>query len=298
MIAHVAEAGEDRGRVVLRLDAGSQPSPVSIAAAVRVAQAFQSGIETLMIADRQIYDLMAFPFAVEVSRSGVTRKLTAETLDREVMTAAAALNRMVRASAAGAGIQVRHRIVRDDPVLAVARTCADLGPWNIVALAEQFTAGHAAAVRALFDTVTGATGIVVAGPRVRNAAGPLLVAIEDMDHLPPMLRAAERIAGLTRDEIKLMLINEDPRELDWMEDQARLVLGETGRVGLEPSHPARSASEVAERLRRLKGGFLIAQFGGMVVPGAIDDLDGNAAGRIADLKPLLAALECPVLLVR
>ena len=290
MIAHVAETGEDRGRVVLRLDVGSQPSTHSIAAAVRVAQAFQSGIESLVIADRQLYELVAFPFAVEVSRSGQTQKLTAEALDRDVVTAAGGLNRVVRVQAARAGVHVRERVVRDEPVLAVARTCAELGPWNVVALAEPFTAGHASIVRSLFDTVHGATGIVVTGPKVRNRPGPLLVAIEDMDRLPPMLRAAERIADVTRDEVKLLLISEDPRELDWMEDQARLVLGEMGRVSLEPSVPARSSAEVAERLRRLCGGFLIAQFGGVVVPGSSE--------RSGDLGPLLAALECPMLLVR
>ncbi|PPD29514.1 MAG: hypothetical protein CTY20_06365 [Hyphomicrobium sp.] len=290
MIAHVAEAGEERGRVVLRYDVGSLPSTMSIAAAVRVAQAFQSGIESLVIADRQLYELVAFPFAAEVSRAGRTTRLSIEALERDIVTAAGGLNRVVGKLAAQAGVNVRKRLVRDEPLLAVARTCAELGPWNVVALAEPLAAGHPPALRALFDMVHGATGIVVAGPKGRNRAGPVLVAIEDLDRLPPMLRAAERIADVTRDEVKLLLIGEDPRELDWMEDQARLVLGEMGRVSLEPSVPARSSAEIAERLRRLCGGFLIAQFGGVVVPGSSE--------RTGDLGPLLAALECPMLLVR
>ena len=47
-----------------------------------------------------------------------------------------------------------------------------------------------------------------------------------------------------------------------------------------------AAEAVAETLRRLKGGFVISQFGGLVVP---------AEG---DLKALAAALDCPLLLVR
>jgi hypothetical protein len=43
---------------------------------------------------------------------------------------------------------------------------------------------------------------------------------------------------------------------------------------------------MAETLRRLRGGMVVCQFGGLVVP---------AEG---DLRPLAAALECPLFLVR
>lgn len=286
MIAHVAEAGEDRGRVVLRLDPASQPSRIALEAAVRVAQAFQSDIESLIVADQQLFELTSFSFVSEVSRAGRVQPLSADTLLRDITVAAGALGRAVREVAARSGVRVRERVVRDEPVRAVARTCAELGPWNVVALAEPFTPAHSAAIRQLFDSVLGATGIVVAGPRAARLSGPVLVAIEEIDRLPPMLRAAERLADVARSEIRLILVHDDPRELGWMEDQARLVLGESSRVRLEPSRPARDAAEVAERLRRLGGGFLIAQFGGLVVP------------EPGDLKPLACALECPLLLVR
>ncbi|MEQ1712573.1 MAG: hypothetical protein ABL908_14395 [Hyphomicrobium sp.] len=286
MIAHVAEAGEDRGRVVLRLDPASRPNRIALEAAVRVAQAFQSEIESLVVADEQLFELAAFSFACEVSRSGRVQPLSADNLHRDIGIAAGALGRAVREVAAKAGVRVHERVVRDEPVRAVARTCAELGPWNVVALAESFTAHHAAIIRQLFDAVLGATGIVVTGPRAVRLTGPILVAIEEIDRLPPMLRAAERLAAVTRAEVKLLIVSDDPRELQWMEDQARLVLGGASRVRLEPSRPARDAAEVAERLRRLGGGFLIAQYGGVVVPDA------------GDLKPLAFAMECPLLLVR
>lgn len=286
MIAHVAEAGEDRGRVVLRLDPASRPSTIALEAAVRVAQAFQSEIESLVVADQQLFELASFPFACEVSRSGQVQPLSAEGLQRDIGIAAGALGRAVRQVAARAGVKVRERLVRDEPVRAVARTCAELGPWNVVALAEPFTAGHSSAIRQLFDTVHGATGIVIAGPKADRMTGPILVAIEEIDRLPPMLRAAERLAAVSRAEIRLLIVHDEPREIQWMEDQARLVLGELSRVRLEPTRPARGSAEIAERLRRLGGGFLIAQFGGIVVP---------AAG---DLRPLSSTLQCPLLLVR
>ena len=181
---------------------------------------------------------------------------------------------------------MRERLIRDEPVRAVSRTCAELGPWNVVALAEPFTGQHAAAIAQLFESVIAATGIVMTGPRAARMTGPVVVAVEEIDRLPPMLRAAERLAAVSRAEIRLLIVHDDQRELEWMEDQARLVLSEFQRVRLEPSRPVRGSGEIAERLRRIGGGFLIAQFGRLVVP---------AAG---DLKPLSSALECPMLLVR
>ena len=73
MIAHVAEAGEGRGRVVLHLTHAA-PSPVAIEAAVRVARAFQSEIESLFVEDAALLDIAAFPFACEISLSGRQRR--------------------------------------------------------------------------------------------------------------------------------------------------------------------------------------------------------------------------------
>lgn len=286
MIAHVAEAGEDRGRVVLGLDASLQPSASAIAAAIRVAQAFQSDIESLIVADRQLFELSAFAFAREIRLSGSARALSQEVIDHDLNLAAAAISRQVRRAAAGAGVGARQRVVSDEFVHAVARTCADLGPWNVVALGEPCTAGHAARIRALFDRVVAATGIVVTAHDAARASGPVIVAIEQVEGLPPMLRAAERLAASTRADVRLLLVRTDAGELDWMEDQARLVLGASGRARLEPSVPARDPAEVAERLRRMGGVFLVAQFGGLTVP----------ADR--DMRPLLAGLGCPILLVR
>ena len=69
MIAHVAEMGEDRGRVVLHLRSG-RPSTVALEAAVRVARAFGSEIESLFVEDEQLFDCAAYGFVREVSLSG------------------------------------------------------------------------------------------------------------------------------------------------------------------------------------------------------------------------------------
>ena len=93
MIAHVAEAGEDRGRVVLRLDPAVRPSRAALEAAVRVAQAFQSEIESLVVADQQLFEIAAFPFACQISRSGKVQPLSADALQRDIVLAPEALAR-------------------------------------------------------------------------------------------------------------------------------------------------------------------------------------------------------------
>jgi hypothetical protein len=67
-----------------------------------------------------------------------------------------------------------------------------------------------------------------------------------------------------------------------MEGEARLVVEAREDVRIERASVARGESAViAEALRRLRGGFVICQFGGLVVP---DE---------GDLKPLASVLECP-----
>ncbi len=85
----------------------------------------------------------------------------------------------------------------------------------------------------------------------------------------------------------LLLIAPDDERLACMEGQARLVVEAREDVRIETAEVAHGeAAVVAEALRRLRGGFVICQFGGLVVP---DE---------GDLKPLASVLECPLFLVR
>ena len=102
-----------------------------------------------------------------------------------------------------------------------------------------------------------------------------------------MLRTAERLAALEGTEIILLLIATDEERLQQMDGEARLVMEARDDVDIKWAEVARGeAAVIAETLRRLKGGFVICQFGGLVVPDA------------GDLRPLASALECPLLLVR
>ena len=287
MIPHVAEAGESRGRVVLQLCSG-HPSPVALEAAIRVAQAFQSGIESLCIENRQLIELAGFPFAREISLTGRhSRSICSQDIEQEFRHAFAAVQRRIATLAKMAEVPVRQRVVRDEPIAALAATCSECGPWNVVALAEPFGSLGSGSLRHLFASVADTTGLVIVGPKARRTSGPVIVAVEDLDRLPSMLRAAERLSSVTGGELVVLLIADDHEHLHWMESQALLLLSDRPDVRLLKAGFARGASAaVAETLRKLRGGFVISQFGGLVVP---ED---------EDMRPLAAALECPLFLVR
>lgn len=287
MIAHVAEAGEARGRVVLRFCAGA-PSDAAIRAAVRIAEAFQSEIESLYVEDSQLLDLASFPFATEVSLNGrQRRRLSQQSVRMGFSAMFAAARRQVEAAARDAEVRLSQRVVRDEPVQALAAACAQTGPWNVVALAEAFTIGSCGSIEELFETVPDTTGVILAGPNSRRTTGPVVVAVEDIERFPGMLRAAERLAALSETTIVLLMIGESEEELYRLDGEVRLIIGERDDVSIVPAVIARGEAAVAaEAIRRLKGGFLIAHFGASAVP------------RRGGLRPLVAALECPLFLVR
>jgi hypothetical protein len=288
MIAHVAEAGEQRGRVVLHLSS-CQPNRYAVEAAIRVAQAFQSEIESVFVEDLQLFDLARFSFASEISFDGRRRRaLSPDVLEEQLKLNASAFGRQIARLAKGADVPLRQTVVRGEPVAVLTRACEDSGPWNVVVLSEPLTAGNEPMVNQLLASVVGATGIIVAGPRAKRTAGPVVAAIEDLSHLEPMLRAAQRLLSVTGDAgVILLLVTENPEEGALMEDQARLVLGPEVAARIMVANATHgTAIELAEIVRRLHGGFLLAQMGGILVPA-----DGS-------LEHLAGALESPLFLVR
>jgi hypothetical protein len=287
MIAHVAQAGEDRGRVVLHLRS-SRPSAIALEAAVRIARAFQSEIESVFVQDEQLMDCADYGFVRETSLTGrQQRRMTRDAVARDMHLAAVGARRQIEALARRAEVPLRSRVVRDEPLRALSIACAETGPWNVVALAEPFSGGASGMLKQLLVEIAGATGLVLVGPQARRTTGPAIVAIEDIDHLPPMLKAGERLAALDGSEVILLLVASDEERLQWMDGQARLFVEARDDVRIASAEVHHGeAAVIAETLRRMQGGFVIGQFGGLVVPD-----EGN-------LRPLSAALECPLFLVR
>ncbi|NJO23494.1 MAG: hypothetical protein HC868_11845 [Sphingomonadales bacterium] len=287
MIAHVAQTGEDRGRVVLHLRS-SHPSTIAVEAALRVARAFGSDLESLFVEDEQLFDCAAYGFVREVSLSGQqSRAMSLDAMMRDLYLTAQGARRQVEALARKAEVPLRCRVVRDEPLRALSIACAETGPWNVVALGEPFTGGNGAMLKQLLAEVSGSTGLITVGPKAQRVTGSIVVAVEDTAQLPDLLRTAERLAALDEAEIVLLLVARDEEQLDQMDGEARLVVEARQDVRIQSAAVARGeAAVIAETLRQLRGGIVICQFGGLVVP------DGG------DLRPLASALECPLFIVR
>lgn len=288
MITHVAQADEQRGRVVLWLGASGEPQDTAVEAALCLAQAFQSEIESLFIEDRQLFDLAELPFAREISLSGRrSRVLSANDLARDIQSHASAVQRRVMARARAADVTAKTRVVRAEPVTALAQACAENGPWNVVTVGSPIRRGVETGLAELFEAVHATTGIVVAGPKARRTHGPVIAVVEELERVVPMMRAAERIATATGGDTRIWLLVHDQSQQDWIEGQIRLALGAYAAIKLEVvDMTTRSAQDVARMMQREGAGFVIARFGGRLAP------------EEADVVPLAETLEGPLFLVR
>jgi hypothetical protein len=173
-------------------------------------------------------------------------------------------------------------------VSALAAACQAHGPWNVVALADPQTDMDGASLDRWFAGIPDTTGLIVVTAAARRSTGRIVALVEDIADFEAVLRTARRLLAVTDGErVLLMLVAESDEEASTMDEQARLVVGddaavEIGRARVEPGAPAM----VAELVRRLAPGFLIARYGGIVVP------------RSGSLKSLSAVLECPLFLMR
>ena len=293
MIAHVAEAEEQRGRVVLWLGGGGEIQKTAVDAAIALAQAFQSEVESLFIEDRQYFDLAALPFAHEISLSGRSKRaMSAEALAQDLKAHASALQRQVLERARAAEVRALARVVRAEPVQALAEVCAEKGPWNVVTVGVPVRDGTAtghlgAGLAEVFHAVHATTGVVVAGAKARHTSGPVIAVVEELERAVPMMRAAQRIATATGGDARLWLLEQDQARQDWIEGQIRLALGATARLKLEVIDMAvHTPQSVAGLMRRAGAGFVITRFGGLLTP------------RERDVAPFAELLDGPLFLVR
>lgn len=268
MMVHVAEAGEARGRVVLRCGLSPAANDAALRVAIHLARAYRSELEGLFIEDREVFAFAGYPFAREVAQAdGSLRPLDAGDLQRQYRALYEAESRHILAGAAAAGVVARMQSVRDDGMTALARCCAALGPWNVVVLAESGTGPAAGSIGHVLDAVQDATGVVAVPRKVRVPSGPVVVAAEDEDRLPVMLRTAERLASVTGSPIRLLLIASAQDELPWLEAQARLLVAGQKHCDIELYDTSRApVSALPEHIRKQQGGFLITRHGGLVLP--------------------------------
>ena len=284
---HVAQAGESKGRVLLQL-CSSAPNSAAIEAAVWIARAFQSEIESLYVEDEQLLELTNFPFVREISLTGRSRRtLTATQIERHFRYTSAEFHSRIASIAMTAEVPFKPRVMRCDPLSAIAAACSEHGPWNVVVLAEPFTSPACPPLKSLFEKVTDATGVLLVGPFSKRASGRIVIVLERAETLSAMLSAADRLASAENGQIALFMTAEGPEALSELESAARLALEDRSDVAVFTHDCSRNSfAASAEALRRLQPGLIIGEFGGVLVP-----TEGN-------LKPLAEALECPLLLVR
>lgn len=288
MITHVAQAGEQRGRVVLWLGASSDPGQTAVGAAIHVARAFEAEIESLFIEDERVFALSGLPFVREISHTGaVLQPMSPVAIETHFVDLSKSAHGKVAAAARQARIPCRYSVVRDEPIAAIATACAENGPWNVVARAEPFSVKDANTLTQFFETVSASTGIVIAAPDARLADGSIVALIETLDRAEPMLRTAERLAREGHRPIVLLAVGSNETEACFLEGQMRLALEPDPRVTIASFHaPAGASKLMARRLLAHAPGFVITVFGGRIAP----------AG--APFGTLAARLACPVLLVR
>lgn len=279
MIAHVAESGENSGRVVLQL-AGSAPNaPIALEAALHVACSFNAGLESLFVEDPQLVDFASFSFVREVIlSSGTAVPVNPAGLNAALDQQAATQHGVVVMAAEAAGVPVHCRTLRDDAVAALASACSENGPWNVAVLAEAVTKATEAHIAELFNGIEDVTGVVVAGRGASRTSGPVVAVVEQLAHVQPMLRAAERLAGFKKQDVHLILFGGDADALAWMDGQVRLLLGgDVSQDLILAPETAASPAALAGVLQVLSAGFVIARLGGAILP-----LEGGLAEFAAD----------------
>jgi len=290
MIVHVAEAGEARGRVVLRCGFSPAANDAGLKAAIHVARAYHAEIEALFVENRHVFALASYPFARELALAGgAVDTLSPGNLDARYRALHDAEGRRVLAGAAEAGIEARVSTMREDDMAALARCCTESGPWNVVVLADPAEAASGNAIGRVLESVLDATGVIAAArrsaPGIAPGRGPVVIAAEDEERLPVMLRAAERLAAVNGSEIRLMLVAGE-EDILWLEAQARLLVAGNKRCTIEMIDASRiAAAALVQRLWAMRAGFLIARHGGLLLPPD-------------EPQTLVSVLRCPVFCIR
>ncbi len=278
---------QDTGRILLQVRS-NRPSTLALETTVRIARTFHAEIESLIIEDRQLFELAGFPFAREISLSGRrSRALSISDVEHDARLTVAAVRRRVEAVARRAQVRHHARVVRDEPTHALCAACSETGtPWRLVALAEPFGPDSIDTVRQVLASLAGRAGLLLFGPRARRTSGPTIIVLEDVDKLPALLQMAQDLAAGENGQIVILITGDSIEDLQHMEGQVRLILGQTPNISIAAAAATLGeASVVLEAVRRLKGSIVLGHSGGLFVP---------AEGSLRHL----AGLESPLVLVR
>ncbi len=181
MIAHVAEASELSGRVVLWLDPEATYSASRLEAPVRLAAAYGAEIETVVIADASAELTVDVPTRL-IGSSGGMGERDFSAFDRRLELLTTRCRRAVDDVCGAHNVRVRHSLAAGDPIDRISEMCVERGPWNIVALSRLPAAGSDSVIGSLLANVGGATGFLLCGQQ-RSKEPRVVVIAEDAERL-------------------------------------------------------------------------------------------------------------------
>lgn len=272
MMAHVAEAAEARGRVLMWLEPGSRAAHATMLGAVKIAHAFRSEIETLVVDDGAFDRLHELDAARAVTAADAEAPAMAKTIITRAVAqfdlAAARDTRAIQDIARTFGVSCRHASATGDPVDTLSTLCTERGPWNIIALTARPSQQTAATIANLFANVSGVTAVLAGGIDGDTQDGPVAVIAEDGERVPSMLRAADRLTGITR-KTHIFIAATSPSARANLDGDVRLLAaGHASAVFETTAMGADIEGAFDERLRKLRPSLVIARFGGAFLPSA------------------------------
>jgi hypothetical protein len=265
--------------VVIHVRAG-RPAPAALAAAVALAQALEIDVRGHYVEDEALLALAALPCAREVSfaggRSGV---ISTARLQSDMTQASMTLRRDLARLAAEAGVPVQCDVVRADPDAALDATCA---AGTIIALTEPFDLAQARALPRLLSAGQ-AAGVLLCGPHATETEGPLIVLLSAMAGLNGIMEVASSLQGEDGRELAVLTLGTDSDETAQLTSAARIATGYDRSVPITAVEARRGPGMIADTARRMGAGLVVAKW---------------QETSAIDLAGLVAALDCPLLLVR
>ena len=133
MMAHVAEASEESGRVLFWLDPNVMAEPAAIDGASRLAAAFKSEIESLVVNDGAIPRALALPVSRVVDgTNGTGDQLNSQVTGRILDLIGERQRRDIESYAAKFGVPCHHTITAGEAIDQLTGLCLMSGPWNVI----------------------------------------------------------------------------------------------------------------------------------------------------------------------
>ncbi|MEZ5773203.1 MAG: hypothetical protein R3D33_00385 [Hyphomicrobiaceae bacterium] len=276
-----------RTGVVVEVRSG-RPSPIALAAAIRLARGLEAEMRSHFLEDQELISLASLPCAREVSFSGRrTGAVSLERLRRELALASASVEREIARLARLASIPFQFGILREERWQAIESACRS---GDVLVFAEPMTGEDAerAAACVLAHDSGGVLGCVCIGPQARREQGPVLVVLDAVATADRLIERASLVARAAGGGVTLAVAAETAEERRAIAEAARAALAGkvSGTVEVASVDASRgTAGPVLDLARRASAGLVVVAVGGRL----------GAHG--TELRPLLAALDCPLFLV-